>query len=433
VRQLTDGTPGGHRHDAGAPAWLTQSMPVDRTRTFPARLRVVLPPVLILALAVGYFGADLIVGLPASAVQIPVSIAAGLVALQALALLFRTRAPVLVFAAVVLLDGALLLTSGGELGTGALAVMVATYALLRDGETSIRYPVVLCGAVVTLIGGAIAMAAAATFSVPVIVALVIARPVLQYAVPAAFAEFFLARQRLVQALRERAELAERQRLRDVEREIAGVRTAMARELHDIAAHHLSGIIVGAQAASVLVESDPDRTRAMLRTVQQDARTTLADLRRTVGLLRADGETGADLPAPVPSLDRVAQLVDTARRRGQSVDLDIDGVPTELGPLAETAGYRMVQESLANAARHAAGAPSRVRIQYRSDSVRITVQNAAPPDGPGPAPVTPGKGGYGISGMRERADLVGATLSIDRLADGGWRTLLDIPRDTQRST
>jgi len=408
---------------------------VTRTRSFAARLRAALPPVVILALAVGYFGADLIVGLPDSAVEIPVPLAAGLVAFQALVLLFRTRAPVIVFALVVLLDVALLVTSGGELGTGAMAVMIATYALLRDGAPSIRYTIVLIGVVVTLVGGAIGMATAATFPVPVIVVLVISRPVLQYAVPAAFAEFFLARERLVGALRDRAELAERERLHDVEREIAGVRTAMARELHDIAAHHLSGIIVGAQAASALVATDPERTRAMLRAVQQDARTTLADLRRTVGLLRDDGadDAGAGQPAPVPAIDRVARLVDTARGRGQSVGLDIDGDAVALGPLAETAGYRMVQESLANAARHAAGAPSTVRIEYRRDAVRITVQNSAPAGERCPTPDARAEAGYGISGMRERADLVGATLAVDRLADGGWRNMLEIPRDTDRST
>jgi signal transduction histidine kinase len=399
-------------------------------RPVASRLRSAVPPIVVLALAAGYFGADLVEGLDdAAGGAVPASAAAAIVALQALALVFRRGAPVPVFALVVALDAVLLGTSAGELGTGALAAMFATYALTRSGELRIRYIVVGCGGATTLVVSAVAMAVGGAFPPLAIAAVAVVRPALQYAAPAALAEFLLARERLVQALRDRAELAERERLRDVEREIAGVRTAMARELHDIAAHHLSGIIVGAQAASALVATDPDRTREMLRTVQQDARTTLADLRRTVGLLRSDDDAGAapGRPAPVPSLDRVAALVQTAAGRGQAVALEVDGEPRVLGPLAETAGYRMVQESLANAADHAPGAPSRVRIEYLPQLVRITVHNDASAARP-----VPRQGGYGIAGMRERADLVGARLTTGRLPDGSWRNTLEIPHDPRRS-
>ena len=404
------------------------------SRSAASWLRAAVAPVVVLALAAGYLGADLIEGEPAgAAAAVSGPAAAGIVALQALVLVFRRRAPVPVFALVVALDAVLLGSSAGELGTGALATMIATFALTRGGELRIRYIVVACGAVTTLVVSAMAMAVAGVYPPLAIAAVAVLRPVLQYAVPAALAEFFLARERLVRALRDRAELAERERLRDVEREIAGVRTAMARELHDIAAHHLSGIIVGAQAASALVASDPDRTREMLRTVQRDARTTLADLRRTVGLLRSDGDGDGDagtpgLPAPVPSLDRVASLVAEAAGRGRLVTLDVSGETVALGPLAETAGYRMVQESLANAARHAPGSATRVNIVYSPESVRITVHN----DAPAVAPAGRRDGGYGIAGMRERADLVGARLSTGALVDGSWRNELEIPRDTDRS-
>ena len=403
------------------------------SRSAASWVRAAVAPVVVLALAAGYLGADLIEGEPAgAAAAVSGPAAAGVVALQALVLVLRRRAPVPVFALVVALDAVLLGSSAGELGTGALATMIATFALTRGGELRIRYIVVACGAVTTLVVSAVAMEAAGAYPPLAIAAVAAARPVLQYGAPAALAEFLLARERLVRALRDRAELAERERLRDVEREIAGVRTAMARELHDIAAHHLSGIIVGAQAASALVASDPDRTREMLRTVQQDARTTLADLRRTVGLLRSDGADDAGSsgrPAPVPSLDRVASLVAEAAGRGQIVGLDVVGETAPLGPLAETAGYRMVQESLANAARHAPGAASHVRIDYLPGSVRITVHNEAP----AVAPAARRDGGYGIAGMRERADLVGARLTTGALADGSWRNELEIPRDTDRST
>ena len=429
----------GLRRTVGRPPWLTRGMPTVGSkatglRSAASRLRSAVPPAVVLALAAGYLAADLGAALDEPAAgAVPASVTAGLVALQALALILRRRNAVAVFAVVVAIDAVLLGTSGGELGAGALAAMIASYALTRSGELRIRYQVLVCGAVTTGVVSAVAMAAVGAYPLVAVVAVAVVRPLLQYAAPAVLAEFLLARERLVGALRDRAELAERERLRDVEREIVEVRTAMARELHDIAAHHLSGIIVGAQAASALVTTDPDRTRAMLRTVQQDARTTLADLRRTVGLLRsetADTTASSGQPAPVPSLERIAGLVETATGRGQSVVLEVVGTPVALGPLAETAGYRMVQESLANAARHAPGSPGRVRIEYLPDVVRITVHNDA-----SSAPATTrderDDRGYGIPGMRERADLVGARLTTGRLPDGAWSNELEIPRETDR--
>jgi signal transduction histidine kinase len=399
------------------------------------RVLTALPSLTVLALAVGYIGIDAFEGLDEPIPgAVPPAVHAGLVAAQALALVFRLRAPTLVFALVVLCDAVLLATSAGELATGAMGAMFATYAVVRGRDGWSRYVAVAVGAVVTAVVSAFFLFAAAAYSPLAILAVVVARPLLQYAIPAGVAEYVLAREKLVQALRERAELAERERVRAVDREIAEVRTAMARELHDIAAHHLSGIIVGAQAASALVSVDPDRTRDMLTTVQRDARTTLADLRRTVGLLRSDDphEMGtAAAPAAIPRIDGIARLVESARGRGQHVEVEVVGDQRPVGPLADTAGYRMVQESLANAARHAAGAPVRVRVEYLAGAVQITVEND-------PAPVgTPGDTtsagvaartdrGYGIAGMEERAELVGAQLTTGPLPAGGWRNRLDIP-------
>jgi signal transduction histidine kinase len=401
------------------------------------RLRRALPPVVVFALAVGYIGIDLFEGLdePTRGAVSPL-VHAGLVAAQAVALIFRRRAPVVVFALVVAFDAVLLATSGGELGTGALGVMIATYAVLRGRTGRGRYAVIIIGGVVTSTVSAVSMIVMASYAPLAIVAVVLARPALQYGLPAGIAEYVFAREDLVHALRERAELAERERVRDVERELTGMRTAMARELHDIAAHHLSGIIVGAQAASALVTVDPERTREMLKTVQRDARTTLADLRRTVGLLRSDepGDGGASgEPVPVPRIEGIPRLVESAHGRGQEVTLEFGGEPRALGPLADTAGYRMVQESLANVARHAAGAPARVRVEYLATSLRITVENDAPTSGTAAGAgnavtARPETRGYGIAGMEERAELVGASLTTGRLDSGGWRNCLDIPLD-----
>ena len=405
-------------------------MPTFAASRAAALLRSAVPPLVVLALAVGYLVIELGEGLAEPATDLlPPTVYPGLVALQALALVFCQRAPVVVFFLVLLLDAVLLATSGGELGTGSLGVMIATFTLVRSGELRHRYLLIICGAAVTALASIVAMAAAGAYAVWAVLAVAVARPALQYGIPSALAEFFLARERLVKALRERAELAERERAWGVEREIAGVRTAMARELHDIAAHHLSGIIVGAQAASALMATDQERSRQMLKTVQQDARTTLADLRRTVGLLRGDDSdtsASAGQPAPIPSLARIPVLVDAARGRGQQVRLTVEGIPQPLGPLAETAGYRMVQESLANAARHAAGADCDVHIGYSATGVRIVVDTAAAPATvPTPGSTRTGHG-YGIPGMQERADLVGGSLLTGPRPDGGWRNTLEIP-------
>ena len=260
------------------------------------------------------------------------------------------------------------------------------------------------------------------------------RVVIQYVVPSAIGEYALGRERLAEALRERAEFAERERRDRAERDLRAGRAALARELHDIAGHHLSGIIVSAQAASALTRSDPERARETLQSLQDDARTALADLRRTVGLLRHedDADAGVDAPVASPSIERIAGLVEDARARGMEVRFSQEGDSRPLGPLAETAGYRMVQESLANAARHAPGAAVDVRVEYDADAVRLTVTNGQRHD-PLSGDGDPGsRERYGLAGMEERAGLVGATLESGPRDDGGWRNILTIPAPTERN-
>lgn len=199
---------------------------------------------------------------------------------------------------------------------------------------------------------------------------------------------------------------------------------MARELHDIAAHHLSGIVLSAQAAAALLPGDPARAREYVGTVRDEAQHTLANLRQAVGLLRmqAPGEL-----APVPSLEQLPALVESLRAAGVQVAVEVEGEPVPLGPLAETAAFRMVQESLTNARAHAPGAPAQVRLRYGPDGVDITVAN-------GPATTTPDaehraatRGtGNGLLGMRERASLLGGDLETGPTAEGGWRNRLHLP-------
>lgn len=201
--------------------------------------------------------------------------------------------------------------------------------------------------------------------------------------------------------------------------LAEQRTAMARELHDIAAHHLSGIALMASAIDRQITTDPEAARQGVRAVRDQSRVVLADLRRLVGLLREDdgAETSALTLAAVRDLVGTAAALDVLPAGADPGD----GV----GPLAQLAGYRMVQESLANARAHAPDAACRVTIDARAaDAVVLTVRNGPP----GREPVPSEHGGHGLRGMRERAHLVGADLRHGPTPDGGWEVRLVLPRE-----
>lgn len=394
------------------------------------RVRRAIPPALVLAAAIGYLGADLWIDeLPATVPgDVSPLVHAALVALQAVLLVFRRRAPIIVFAGAVLLDAVILATSAGELGVGSLGVILAAYAMARRSPRNPALTALALGALVTTGVGASALLLGSRESVLVLILTVIARVVLQYAAPAAVAEYVRGRERLADALQEQARMAEHERRERAEREVRAEREALARELHDIAGHHLSGIIVSAQAATALTRSDLDRAREMMQTVQDDARIALADLRRTVGLLRSGDDTPSGAPSPVPTIAGIGALVDVARERGQRVSLTAVGDARPVGALAETTAYRMVQESLANAARHAPGAACVVAVQYGADAVQITVANEPSAEGRTRETTEKSGVGYGLSGMAERAELIGAHLSAGSDDDGGWTNRLSIPYD-----
>jgi signal transduction histidine kinase len=394
------------------------------------RVRRAIPPILVLAAAIGYIGADLWIDELPAAVPGDVSpIAhAALVALQAVLLVFRQRAPISVFAGAVLLDAVILATSAGELGVGSLGVILAAYAMARRSPRNPALTALALGALVTTGVGASALLLGSRESALVLILTVIARIALQYAAPAAVAEYVRGRERLADALQEQARMAEHERRERAEREVRAEREALARELHDIAGHHLSGIIVSAQAATALTRSDLDRAREMMQTVQDDARIALADLRRTVGLLRSDDDAPSGAPSPVPTIAGIPALVDIARERGQRVALAAVGDARPVGALAETTAYRMVQESLANVARHAPGAAGAVTVRFGADAVEITVANEPSAEVRTRETTDSSGAGYGLSGMAERAELIGAHLSAGPDDDGGWTNRLSIPYD-----
>jgi signal transduction histidine kinase len=213
------------------------------------------------------------------------------------------------------------------------------------------------------------------------------------------------------ALAAQTERAEDERAR---RAVLEERTRIARELHDVVAHHLSLIAVRAESAPYRLRSLDEPARAEFGSLSEVAREALTDMRRLLGVLRQDQP--ADL-APQPELADLPALVDTARKAGVSVELSappaLDQVPAGVGVCA----YRIVQESLSNASQHAPGALVTVSVGHDSGAVLLRVAN-----GPG-GPTDPSENergpGHGLTGMRERVALLGGSLSAGPSPDGGF--------------
>lgn len=253
-------------------------------------------------------------------------------------------------------------------------------------------------------------------------------------VPVAVAVFVAARRDARQA-REGQTLAEAaEREARLEATVSHERMAMARELHDIAAHHLSGIAVLTAAIGPQIDTDPAGAKVAVAQVRESSRTLLRDLRSLVGLLRDGAPADREQPSRQQTLAGLTALVDDAARAGAVVDLTVlAGTTGELGagvgPLAQLAAFRIVQESLTNAARHAAGAMCRVVVDDRGDDVVVvTVVNELPHT---TVESSGGSSGFGLVGMRERAELTGAELRYGRTADGTWEVRVSIPRDSDR--
>ncbi|WP_261989234.1 sensor histidine kinase [Streptomyces sp. uw30] len=214
-----------------------------------------------------------------------------------------------------------------------------------------------------------------------------------------------------------------------QRTVLEERSRIARELHDVVAHHMSVISIQAQVAPHLVENPSDELKENLEGIRQNALEALTELRRVLGVLRSEhpdapntlDPTGTDTTAnaaphaPQPTLDRLEALVDNIRGVGLTVHLDITGRRRPLAPGVELSAYRIVQEALSNVLRHAPGAIAQVSVAYEPFGVSLRVVNS-PPQWPAP----PSQGaGHGLLGMRERGAMLGGAVSAYPAKDGGY--------------
>jgi signal transduction histidine kinase len=226
------------------------------------------------------------------------------------------------------------------------------------------------------------------------------------------------------ALAVSAERAEREAESAARASVQQERARIARELHDVVADKVGLIVLQAGGARSVLATDPARARAALEQVEETGRLTLAEMRHLVGIL-GGGED--EERRPLPCLERLPDLIDEARAGGLTVDLAVEGAPVELPAGLELAAYRLVQEALTNARKHAPASTVRVCLGYEPERVRVEVTDDGPPPGSMPAPVrTPAGSGHGLIGMRERVRLYGGRLQTGRVAGGGFRVEAILP-------
>lgn len=320
-------------------------------------------------------------------------------------------------------------------GAGGLTSLAVLVALFRAG---VAVPMARLRGVLPVVLALLAADGALrgtgfTGSGPLLLASAVAQAVVVVALPLGAALVVASRRAVREAQAGELRALARERDALVRTAVAAERTAMARELHDIAAHHLSGIALMASAIDRQIDTDPLAAHQGVRAVRDQSRVVLQDLRRLVGLLREEdsADTEAASLAGVPGLVAAAGAGAPDPARVTVEVLRADGAAGELGrgvgPLGQLTAYRMVQEGLANARAHAPGAPCRVTVDDRGpDAVVVTVRNGRPAAAPGPGERT--DRGHGLRGMRERADLVGAALRHGPTPDGGWEVRLTVPRD-----
>ncbi|MFJ4775474.1 histidine kinase [Streptomyces sp. NPDC088762] len=221
----------------------------------------------------------------------------------------------------------------------------------------------------------------------------------------------------------RAEVSAQQEVTAVERDkrtLLEERTTIARELHDVVAHHMSVVAIQAEAAPYRVENPPPELEAAFVTIRENAVAALTELRRVLGVVRSADYEAPD--APQPTLASLDGLLANVREAGLSVEKTVTGAVRELPQGVELSAYRIIQEALSNTLRHAPGAAAAVEVSYVLGGLGIRVVNGA---GTGDARPSPGAG-HGITGMRERVAMLEGEMTAGTTGTGGYEVAVFIP-------
>ncbi|MFE6821299.1 sensor histidine kinase [Streptomyces sp. NPDC057690] len=298
-------------------------------------------------------------------------------------------------------------------------LMVALYSLAAHTERATTRNLTL--AAVILVAGAALIADPDPAGDAL--ALNVIGPVAWLLLPAALGSTARFRRAYLESVHARAEHAERTREEEARYRVAEERMRIARELHDVSAHHLALANAQATTAALLIRSHPAQAEKMVNALGDTTAAALREMKATVGLLRRSGDP-EDSTQPAPGLDRLPDLVAAHTAAGLTVTLTAHGRPRPLSPGADLTAYRIVQEALANVAKHARTGAAEVDLVYTHDRLAITVTD----HGTVPATATdstPGSG-YGLIGMRERALSVGGHLRAGHRPTGGFEVSTELP-------
>ncbi|MDJ0382572.1 histidine kinase [Streptomyces sp. G-G2] len=198
------------------------------------------------------------------------------------------------------------------------------------------------------------------------------------------------------------------------------RTTIARELHDVVAHHMSVVAIQAEAAPYRVKNPPPELEAAFVTIRENAVAALTELRRVLGVVRSADYEAPD--APQPTLASLEGLLANVREAGLGVDKTVTGSVRELPQGVELSAYRIIQEALSNSLRHAPGAAAGVEVSYVLGGLGVRIVNGAPTGDVRPSPGA----GHGITGMRERVAMLEGEMTAGETADGGYEVSVFIP-------
>jgi signal transduction histidine kinase len=314
------------------------------------------------------------------------------------------------------------LVLGGLRSPLMLATMIAMYTVALG--SSRRATMRMASAVAVILAGFGILFADTSWISSEIVALVA-----QTALAAAVGDAVRSRRAYVTAIEERALRAERTREEEAGRRVIEERLRIARELHDVLAHHIALINVQAGVAAHVLETEPGQAREALTHIRVAGRAALDELRMTVGLLRQPNSSERLATEPAPGFDRLPKLIASFEASGLLVEQRVEGEPRELPATVDLTAYRVVQEALTNVSKHSGGACAVLRIRYARGELCLEVTD----DGVGGDGAADGTG-HGLLGMRERALSVGGTFSAGPGPDGGFqvRTVLPLPQSARKT-
>ena len=369
-------------------------------RTWPADVHPV-----DVALAVGLAGLSLLPYISGSADAGPaVGLTIALLLLESLPLIVRRRYPLAVMLVVVSATIVqIALIPAGELLQSGLGVLVAIYTIGErlDRGTSLGLTALTAAILAALFLGRDVSAAAVQSLIQTELILLVAWLV---------GDASRIRRLYTESLVEHARLVDSEREERTRRAVLEERERIARELHDVVAHHVSVIVIQAGGGLSAIERRPDEARSALELIASTGRQALTEMRRMLGVLGESEPAG-----PMPGLDLLDELIAQVRSAGLPVELSIEGERRRLGPGLELSAYRIIQEALTNSLKHASGGRARVTVAYETGALVIAVDDER---GPGqPAAVEGGHQGRGLMGMRERAAMLSGTIDARPTAVG----------------